>query len=92
MMKSKSKSRWGNKFGIFLLPVYYHKSGADPIQYLKRAKVMLDQKKQSLEAHFSYIIGDFVMSFLGAKVKIKLSKMELELNHEISALLLCICY
>jgi hypothetical protein len=68
LMKDKSGSRWGNKFGMILLPVYYHKSGSDPLQYLKRAKVMIDQKKQSLEAHFSYKIGYFVMSSLGSKV------------------------
>ncbi|XP_062177559.1 wax ester synthase/diacylglycerol acyltransferase 11-like [Alnus glutinosa] len=67
LMKDKSGSRWGNKFGMILLPVYYHKSGSDPLQYLKRAKAMIDQKKQSLEAHFSYKIGYFVMSYLGSK-------------------------
>ncbi|KAE8007995.1 hypothetical protein FH972_004545 [Carpinus fangiana] len=67
LMKDNSGSRWGNKFGMMLLPVYYHKSRSDPLQYLKRAKVMIDQKKHSLEAHFSYKIGYFVMTYLGSK-------------------------
>ncbi|XVF67553.1 hypothetical protein PTKIN_Ptkin10aG0130500 [Pterospermum kingtungense] len=64
-----SKARWGNKFGLILLPVYYHKggSGNSSLEYLKRAKVMIDRKKHSLEAHFSYKIGDLVMSLLGPK-------------------------
>ncbi|GLU03226.1 hypothetical protein SLE2022_204340 [Rubroshorea leprosula] len=58
----------GNKFGVILLPIYCHKSsGDDPLQYLKRAKKMVDCKKQSLEAPFSYKIGDLAMSWLGPK-------------------------
>uniref|UniRef100_A0A6P4ACR1 O-acyltransferase WSD1-like isoform X2 n=1 Tax=Ziziphus jujuba TaxID=326968 RepID=A0A6P4ACR1_ZIZJJ len=68
MMRSNIGSRWGNKFGIVLLPIQYQKSGTDPLQYLKRAKVMIDRKKQSAEAHFSYRIGYFVMTRLGAKL------------------------
>ncbi|XP_052194917.1 wax ester synthase/diacylglycerol acyltransferase 11-like isoform X2 [Diospyros lotus] len=68
LMKRDSGVRWGNKFGMILLPVYYHKGGDDPMQYVKRAKAMIDQKKLSLEAHFSYRIGYFVMSFFGPKL------------------------
>ncbi|KAG2704539.1 hypothetical protein I3843_05G007900 [Carya illinoinensis] len=68
LMKDNSGSRWGNKFGMILLPIYYHKSGADPLQYLKTAKAMIDRKKQSLEAYFSYKIGYLIMTCLGSKV------------------------
>lgn len=69
LMRSKSGARWGNKFGMILLPVSYHRSNcSDPLQHVKRAKAMIDRKKQSLEAHFSYKIGDLVMSILGPKV------------------------
>ncbi|EXC17312.1 O-acyltransferase WSD1 [Morus notabilis] len=67
LMKSDSLSRWGNKFGMVLLPVQYHKPGVDILQHVKRTKVMLDRKKQSLEAQFSYKIALFAMSFLGSK-------------------------
>ncbi|KAK7253201.1 hypothetical protein RIF29_37727 [Crotalaria pallida] len=68
LMKSNSGARWGNKFGMILLPIYYHRSSnSDPLEYLKRAKAMIDRKKQSLEAHFSYKVGDLVMSTLGPK-------------------------
>lgn len=66
-MESDS-TRWGNKFGMMLLPVYYHSRCSDPLEYLKRAKAMIDRKKQSLESHFSYKIGYFAMSLLGPKV------------------------
>ncbi|XP_023730754.1 wax ester synthase/diacylglycerol acyltransferase 11 [Lactuca sativa] len=67
LMKSGSKSRWGNKFALMLLPIYYHKNGSDPLQYLKRAKMMIDRKKFSLEAFLSYKIGCFIMKCLGPK-------------------------
>lgn len=68
MMENKSGLRWGNKFGMLLLPVYYRKGRIDPLDHLKRAKSMLDKKKQSLEAHFSYNIGHLLMSLFGPKV------------------------
>lgn len=68
LMKSKSGARWGNKFGMLLLPVYYHKGGSDPLQFVKRAKAMIDKKKLSLEGPCSYKIGDLIMSIFGAKV------------------------
>ncbi|XP_057450376.1 wax ester synthase/diacylglycerol acyltransferase 11-like [Lotus japonicus] len=68
LMRSNSVARWGNKFGVILLPIYYHRSSnSDPLEYLKRAKKMIDRKKQSLEAHFSYRIGDLIMSTFGPK-------------------------
>ncbi|MCL7024865.1 hypothetical protein MKW94_025699 [Papaver nudicaule] len=69
LVKSKSlSSSWGNKFGFILLPICHHKNVDDnPIQYVKRAKAMLDKKKLSLEAYFSYAITSLAMSLLGPK-------------------------
>ncbi|XP_019258165.1 PREDICTED: uncharacterized protein LOC109236437 [Nicotiana attenuata] len=33
LMNSKSRAMWGNKFGMLLLPVHYHKGGSDPLQF-----------------------------------------------------------
>ncbi|KAL0454242.1 UNVERIFIED_CONTAM: O-acyltransferase WSD1 [Sesamum latifolium] len=67
LINSKSGTRWGNKFGLLLLPVYYHSGGSDPLQFVKRAKTMIDKKKLSLEAPFSYKVVDLVMSLFGPK-------------------------
>ncbi|XP_050212060.1 wax ester synthase/diacylglycerol acyltransferase 5-like [Mercurialis annua] len=64
--KGNSGSKWGNKFGMFLLPSYYYK-GLEPLEYVKRAQPMTNRKKNSLEAHFSYLIGDLIMHWLGPK-------------------------
>lgn len=73
MNKSIEGSGWGNRIGIMLLPVYYYKNGSDPLKYLKRAKMMIDRKKLSMEAFLSYQMGYFVMKYFGAKVKLYLT-------------------
>ncbi|OVA15642.1 O-acyltransferase [Macleaya cordata] len=74
LMKNKSVSSWwGNNFGFVLLPIYHHRDVDDPLQYVKRAKAMVDRKKLSLEAHFSYRIGTLIMSLLGPKIATLLS-------------------
>ncbi|KAG6417500.1 hypothetical protein SASPL_119681 [Salvia splendens] len=61
LMDGDSGTRWGNKFGMLLLPVYYHRGGSDPIQFVKRSEAMIDSKKLSLEGPFSYSIGNLLM-------------------------------
>ncbi|XP_043693101.1 wax ester synthase/diacylglycerol acyltransferase 11-like [Telopea speciosissima] len=56
-----------------ILPVYYHREVNDPLQYVKRAKAMIDKKKLSLEAHFSYRLGALALSLLGPKVAVYLN-------------------
>ncbi|RZC67329.1 hypothetical protein C5167_011035 [Papaver somniferum] len=75
LVKNKPLSSWwGNKFGFILLPIYHHKNvDNDPLQYVRRAKAMLDKKKLSLEAHFSYTFGNLVMSLLGPKAAMLLN-------------------
>ncbi|KZV33216.1 hypothetical protein F511_16250 [Dorcoceras hygrometricum] len=68
LMDGKSKTRWGNKFGMLLLPVQYHGDCSDSLRFVKRAKAMIDKKKLSLEAPCSYKIGDTIMSIFGAKL------------------------
>lgn len=68
LVNSNSGTRWGNQVGMFLLPVYYHRRGSDPIHYVKKAKNMIDKKKLSLEASYSYKVGKLIMSLFGAKV------------------------
>ncbi|KAJ8766596.1 hypothetical protein K2173_001114 [Erythroxylum novogranatense] len=66
-LREQPGSRWGNRFGLLLLPVYYQKPGVDPLEYVRRAKKMIGRKKRTLEAHFSYFIGHLIMSWLGSK-------------------------
>ncbi|XP_076956305.1 wax ester synthase/diacylglycerol acyltransferase 5-like [Bidens hawaiensis] len=67
MKKNAGTPMWGNKLGVMLLPIYYHINESNPLHYLKRAKIMMDKKKLSMEAFLSHQIGCFVMKFFGAK-------------------------
>ncbi|KAG5526452.1 hypothetical protein RHGRI_032652 [Rhododendron griersonianum] len=73
MLGGNSGNRWGNKFGMLLVPFYYRRGGANPLQYVKIAKEMMDQKKQSLEAHFSYNMQKLLMSYFGPQVATRLN-------------------
>lgn len=68
LMTGEGSSRWGNKFGVVLLPVYYHRNEPDPLRFVKRSKAMIDKKKLSLEAPFSYKLMDYIISLFGPKV------------------------
>ncbi|KAK4401670.1 O-acyltransferase WSD1 [Sesamum angolense] len=68
LMDSDSGTPWGNKFGIILLPVCYHRASSDPLQFVRRAKAMIDRKKLSLEAPFSHTLLDWITSLFGAKL------------------------
>ncbi|XP_047307398.1 wax ester synthase/diacylglycerol acyltransferase 5-like [Impatiens glandulifera] len=74
LMNKKSGSRWGNKFGIVLLPLHYHTDVTDPLQHVRRTKAMVDNKKLSMEAWFSYILAHLVTYCFGSKVATKLIK------------------
>ncbi|KAK4437900.1 O-acyltransferase WSD1 [Sesamum alatum] len=68
LMDSDSGTPWGNKFGIILLPVYYHRDSSDPLQFVRRAKAMIDTKKLSLEAPLSHTLLDWITSLFGPKL------------------------
>uniref|UniRef100_A0A7N0T3A3 Diacylglycerol O-acyltransferase n=1 Tax=Kalanchoe fedtschenkoi TaxID=63787 RepID=A0A7N0T3A3_KALFE len=67
LVEGKTGKQWGNRFGMLILPVTYHKSGSNPLDYVKRAKAMIDWKKRSLEPQLSYSIGRLVMKLFGTK-------------------------
>ncbi|KAG8365358.1 hypothetical protein BUALT_Bualt18G0096400 [Buddleja alternifolia] len=55
---------WGNKIGVILFPIYYHRSrNKDPLQFVRRTKTIMDKKKLSLEALFSNKLMEFGISF-----------------------------
>ncbi|KAG9451142.1 hypothetical protein H6P81_011107 [Aristolochia fimbriata] len=69
MLEPGSKVRWGNQLGGIILPlVLQRKDPSDPLEYVKRAKALLDLKKLSMEAYFSYKMGSFIMSIFGPEV------------------------
>ncbi|KAG5409347.1 hypothetical protein IGI04_005666, partial [Brassica rapa subsp. trilocularis] len=71
MMAKKSKCKWGNLFGYILLPFSLGLE-TDPLEYLRRAKVTVDRKKQSLEAVFSMAFFKLILKVMGLKASVVL--------------------
>ncbi|VVB15814.1 unnamed protein product [Arabis nemorensis] len=71
MMAKKSKCRWGNLFGYILLPFSVGLE-TDPLEYVRRAKVTVDRKKDSLEAVFSMAFFKLLLKVLGLKASVVL--------------------
>lgn len=68
LMNSHVGTRHGNRFGMILFPVCYYSNYSDPLQFVRRAKAMIDKKKLSLEAIISYIVSFLVTCLFGAKL------------------------
>jgi hypothetical protein len=58
---------WGNRIGYIILPFTVGLQD-DPLEHLRRAKAMIDRKKLSLEATFSFHCAILVIKLFGAKV------------------------
>ncbi|XP_051133195.1 wax ester synthase/diacylglycerol acyltransferase 11-like [Andrographis paniculata] len=62
-----ANTQQGNRVGIILLPFLYQKRSLDPLDSVKRAKAMIDKKKHSLEALFTYVLCYLVACSFGIK-------------------------
>lgn len=68
MMAKGSKCRWGNLVAVVLFPLWI-KVEDDPLEYIRRAKTIMDRKKISLEAFILYGIIKFTSTLFGNKVE-----------------------
>lgn len=66
MMEKESKVRWGNLIGYVLLPITIALPD-DPLDYVRKAKAIVDRKKFSFEAICSYSVGRFILELFGLK-------------------------
>lgn len=66
MMEKDSKVRWGNLIGYVLLPITIALPD-DPLDYVRKAKAIVDRKKFSFEAICSYSVGRFILELFGLK-------------------------
>lgn len=72
MMRGGSQARWGNDMGYVFLPVPIC-AYEDPLQYVYEAKSILDRKKLSWGAAFSYKSGTLLMNLTGPEMPTKLT-------------------
>ncbi|KAJ0724344.1 putative transferase [Helianthus annuus] len=71
-MKSGTLGRWGNQIGYVLLPLAMG-FRSNPLDYVKEAKAVIDQKKVSLEPLFTYFVVELVLKLFGIKAVGKLN-------------------
>uniref|UniRef100_A0A803LGY6 O-acyltransferase WSD1 C-terminal domain-containing protein n=1 Tax=Chenopodium quinoa TaxID=63459 RepID=A0A803LGY6_CHEQI len=68
MLSEKSRSPWGNKFMLNLLPITYSKRDLDALACTARAKVIMDHMKHSMETRICDKLGKLTYSLLGYKL------------------------
>ncbi|KAI5568417.1 hypothetical protein BDE02_12G013500 [Populus trichocarpa] len=64
---------WGNRIGYIILPFTVGLQD-DPLEHLRRAKAMIDRKKLSLEATFSFHCAILVIKLFGAKASAAIAR------------------
>ncbi|KAJ0052383.1 hypothetical protein Pint_00591 [Pistacia integerrima] len=72
MMEKDSKAKWGNWIGYVLLP-FNIAIRDDPLDYVREAKAIVDRKKHSLEAIFTFSISEIVLKLFGIKAASSIS-------------------
>uniref|UniRef100_A0A0D3EUI0 O-acyltransferase WSD1 C-terminal domain-containing protein n=1 Tax=Oryza barthii TaxID=65489 RepID=A0A0D3EUI0_9ORYZ len=58
--------KWGNALGFIILPFFIgvHK---DPLDYVRKAKKVVDRKKSSLEVVFTHLAAEVILKLFGLK-------------------------
>ncbi|KAG6752692.1 hypothetical protein POTOM_042728 [Populus tomentosa] len=64
---------WGNRIGYIILPLTVGLQD-DPLEHLRRAKAMIDRKKLSLEATFSFHSAILLIKLFGAKASAAIAR------------------
>ncbi|KAL5718278.1 hypothetical protein ACHQM5_011198 [Ranunculus cassubicifolius] len=67
MEKNRVDAQWGNWLGIVLLP-FHIVLRDDPLDYVRDAKAVIDRKKLSLEAIYTFASAALVVKSIGIKV------------------------
>ncbi|KAL8113212.1 wax ester synthase/diacylglycerol acyltransferase 11-like [Apium graveolens] len=67
MMEKGSKVKWGNRFSFVLVPITIALLD-DPLDYVRKAKAIVDRKKLSFEAIFYYFLGRVLLNLFGLEI------------------------
>ncbi|KAF8097712.1 hypothetical protein N665_0283s0016 [Sinapis alba] len=66
IMAKGSKCTWGNWIGYIIFP-FSIAFCDDPLEHLRRAKSIIDRKKNSFEALLTFIVGNFIIKSFGVQ-------------------------
>ncbi|CAN8254850.1 unnamed protein product [Cochlearia groenlandica] len=67
MMEKGSKCRWGNWIGYIVFPFSIGLRD-DPLEHLRRAKKIIDRKKNSLEAALTFVVVKLMINLFGVEM------------------------
>uniref|UniRef100_A0ACD5V7G0 Uncharacterized protein n=1 Tax=Avena sativa TaxID=4498 RepID=A0ACD5V7G0_AVESA len=59
--------KWGNKLGFIILPFFIGLQ-SDPLDYVRKAKKVVDRKKSSLEVVFTHLAAEVILKVFRLKV------------------------
>jgi Kef-type K+ transport system membrane component KefB len=62
-----SDVKFGNKLGFIILP-FFIGMHSDPLDYVRKAKKVVDKKKSSLEVVFTHVAAEVILKVFGLKV------------------------
>ncbi|KAL9256305.1 Wax ester synthase/diacylglycerol acyltransferase 11-like protein [Drosera capensis] len=71
MMDKGSKCKWGNVTGCIFIPLHIAME-KDPLEYIRKAKLVIDKKKLSFDAKVTYYLILFGQKLLGLKLGARL--------------------
>ncbi|CAL4991963.1 unnamed protein product [Urochloa decumbens] len=63
----ESDVKWGNELGFIILPFHIGLHDDDPLQYVRKAKKIVDRKKSSLEVVFTHLASEVILKIFGLK-------------------------
>ncbi|XP_026420585.1 O-acyltransferase WSD1-like [Papaver somniferum] len=72
MMEEKAEAKWGNWIGYVLFP-FTIALRDDPLDYVRQAKLVIDRKKNSYEALYTFVIAEIVLKLFGIKASAALT-------------------
>ncbi|KAI3856939.1 hypothetical protein MKX03_012347 [Papaver bracteatum] len=72
MMEEKAEAKWGNWIGYVLFP-FTIAIRDDPLDYVREAKLVIDRKKNSYEALYTFVIAEIVLKLFGIKASAALT-------------------
>ncbi|XP_039812017.1 O-acyltransferase WSD1-like, partial [Panicum virgatum] len=61
-----SDVKWGNELGFIILPFHICLHD-DPLQYVRKAKKIVDRKKSSLEVVLTHLAAEVILKIIGLK-------------------------
>ncbi|KAK9150146.1 hypothetical protein Syun_008455 [Stephania yunnanensis] len=65
MVKSDSKSPWGNHFALLPIPIPKSKDATSPLEYVLKTKKLVDRKKNSIGVHLNGLLLELIRKLRG---------------------------